>query len=271
MEKIRARHIVFGYTSCHVLHDVSLRVHQGEVVSLLGPNGSGKTSLLKILLGLRTAQSGEVHIEGHAVTSLSPRELARRVAYVPQVHRMAFAYHVQDVVLMGRMAYADIFGRVSGKDLDIAQNALKRLRIDHLADASYGEISGGERQLTLIARALAQGARILILDEPLNGLDYGNQIRVLEHITRLAAEGYTFIKTTHFPDHALWMATRVLLLHQGSIVADGPPSDVLQEATLSHLYQADIAMVSVAPTLKACLPRSVLTACHATTLVDARA
>lgn len=258
MEKLGADSISFGYTRHPVLRDVSLTVRQGEVVSLLGPNGSGKTSLLKILLGLLRPRQGQARLDGRPVSAWTPREAAKRVAYVPQVHRTPFAFRVLDVVAMGRLAHCGVFGRISSQDMALAESALDRLGIIHLAQAGYTEISGGERQLTLIARALAQGARTLVMDEPLNGLDYGNQIRVLEQITSLAAEGFTFVKTTHFPDHALWMASRVVLLRRGRIIANGPPAEVMKARLLSDLYQADISLVSVGNGVRACLPRSVL-------------
>ncbi len=258
MDKIVADSIVFGYTRQSILHGVSFKVVQGEVLSLLGPNGCGKTSLLKILLGLLRPLSGSVTIDGIPVGVMSPKELARRVAYVPQLHRIAFSYRVIDVVLMGRLAHSGLFGRTTTEDEQIAEAALARLDISHLAGAAYSEISGGERQLTLIARALTQEAKTLILDEPLNGLDYGNQIRVLEQISSLAADGFTFVKTTHFPDHALWMASRVVLLNNGRIIADGVPHEVMNGRTLSNLYMADIALVSVGDGVRTCLPRTVL-------------
>lgn len=258
MEKLSARSVHFGYAAHAVLRDVSLAVHEGEVFCLLGPNGSGKTSLLKIFLGLLRPRSGLVLAENRPLEVWSPKELARQVAYVPQLHRMAFAYRVLDVVLMGRMAHSGLFGRTRGEDEAAAREALERLDIGHLAAKSYAEISGGERQLTLIARALAQGAKTLVMDEPLNGLDYGNQLRVLERITHLAAEGYAILKTTHFPDHALWMASKVALLRQGRIAACGPPDEVMTSRMLSELYQADIRLAPVSPELRVCLPLSVL-------------
>lgn len=258
MEKLSARSVHFGYAAHAVLRDVSLAVHEGEVFCLLGPNGSGKTSLLKIFLGLLRPRSGLVLAENRPLEVWSPKELARQVAYVPQLHRMAFAYRVLDVVLMGRMAHSGLFGRTRGEDEAAAREALERLDIGHLAAKSYAEISGGERQLTLIARALAQGAKTLVMDEPLNGLDYGNQLRVLERITHLAAEGYAILKTTHFPDHALWMASKVALLRQGRIAACGPPDEVMTSRMLSELYQADIRLAPVSPELCVCLPLSVL-------------
>ncbi len=240
MSLIEMTNLSYGYTNKRVLDDVSLTIEAGEVVALLGPNGSGKTTLLKLLLGLLTPQRGKVRFDGCDIASLSARQLARRVAYVPQVHRMAFGYRVLDVVLMGRMPHKGMFFTYSKKDEQIALAALERLSISHLKEQPYTEISGGERQLTLIARALTQGAEIFVMDEPVNGLDYGNQIRLLSRIGELAEAGYTFIKTTHYPDHALWVAHRVVMLQQGRILADGPAGQVVNHDNLLQLYQARV-------------------------------
>lgn len=258
MHTLESRAITFGYGKRTVLHAVSLTVRQGEIVSVLGPNGCGKTTLLKILLGLLKPQSGSVYVNGRPATAMTPKVLARSIAYVPQIHRTPFAFKVIDVVAMGRVTHSGLFGRITKNDEECAHNALDQLNIAHLAQSSYTEISGGERQLTLIARALAQGARTLILDEPLNGLDFGNQIHVLNQITRLAKAGFTFVKTTHFPDHALWMASRVVLMRSGRVIADGEPAAVLHSRVVSDLYQADIALIDVGDGVRTCLPHSVL-------------
>lgn len=257
MEKVRAEAVEFGYSRTPVLKGVSLRVARGDVLSLLGPNGSGKTTLLKLLLGLYRPSAGTVYLEGRPVLEMTPRELARSIAYVPQLHRMSFAYSVLDVVLMGRVSYTSLFSRSTPQDREIALEALERLGVVDLRDRAYTEISGGERQLTLIARALAQGADTLVMDEPLNGLDYGNQIRLLESIAGLASEGYTFIKSTHFPDHALWVASRVVLMRRGEVVAEGPTAEVMSEANISKLYQADIRILDLPGGFRTCLPRSL--------------
>lgn len=258
MEKVRVRNVEFGYNGVKVLRNVSLRIDTGHVVSLLGPNGSGKTTLLKVLLGLYRPERGEVSLEGRPMREMTPRELARKIAYVPQTHNMSFAYSVMDVVLMGRAPYMSFFSRYSREDKEIALHALERLSITNLKDRVYTELSGGERQLVLIGRALTQGADTLVMDEPLNGLDYGNQIRLLECIAGLAQEGYTFIKTTHFPDHALWVSSRVVLLRRGEIVADGPTDSVVNEMSISDLYKRDIAILDVGNGVRTCLPRSLL-------------
>lgn len=204
MTLIAVRDVTFGYAHPPVLRNISVSFQAGEVVSLLGPNGSGKTTLLKIVLGLLPPQRGDVLLEGLAIRAMTSKQLARRIAYVPQFHRIAFGYRVLDVVLMGRMPHKPFFFRYDAADERVAARALERLCIAHLKDRPYSEVSGGERQLVLIARALAQGADIFVMDEPVNGLDYGNQIRLPGRIADLSRSGYTFIKTTHFPDHALW-------------------------------------------------------------------
>lgn len=251
---IQVDHLTYGYTQEPVLKNISASFAPGEVVSLLGPNGSGKTTLLKFLLGLRRPWSGQVQLDGRAISDFSPRQLARRIAYVPQVHRLSFGYRVMDVVLMGRMPHKPLFFNYDKRDARIALQAMARLGIGHLKERSYTEISGGERQLTLIARALAQGAEIFVMDEPVNGLDYGNQIRLLARIADLAGNGFTFIKTTHFPDHALWVADRVVMLKAGRIVADGPAAEVVNTSNLHQLYQIPVDVVSQNGGMRICLP-----------------
>lgn len=257
MELIRVENVNFSYGVSPVLNDVSFSVESGRIVSLLGPNGSGKSTLIKILLGIYRPVSGCVFFEGEHLSRLAPRELAKRIAYVPQTHRMAFSYSVLQVVLMGRTPHKLFFSRYSREDTEIALHFLDRLSISHLRDRSYTEVSGGERQLTLIARALTQGANTLVMDEPANGLDFGNQIKLLDQIADLAQDGYTFIKSTHFPDHALWIADQVIMLQDGSIIADGSPNDVMNEQAICRLYNTEISLLSINGNLKTCVPRAI--------------
>jgi len=254
---MQALAVSFAYRGRKVLHEISLDFRKGEVVSLLGPNGSGKTTLLKILLGLLVPQSGFVHFEDRLLQGYPRNELAKRIAYVPQVHREAFAYTVEEVVLMGRMPYHGFFSTSSGQDREIARMAMAKLGILHLHDRPYTEISGGERQLTLIARALTQGADVFIMDEPVNGLDYGNQMRLLNDINGLASDGLTFIMTTHFPDHALLTADRVVLLKEGTVLADGAPATVMTTEMLQTLYRVEVEVVSLpgrSGSVRVCVP-----------------
>lgn len=244
----------FSYRKLQVLNRVTLSFREGEVVSLLGPNGSGKTTLLKIMLGFLQPETGTVYFDGNSLGTISPRILARRVAYVPQVHREAFAYTMEDVVLMGRMPYQSFFSIFSATDRDLAVAAMEKLEIAHLRNRPYTEVSGGERQLALIARSLTQGADVFIMDEPVNGLDYGNQMRLLNGIRGLAKEGLTFIMTTHFPDHALMTADRVILMQQGSVLADGLPEETITRETIFALYRIDVDVVPVNGSGRVCLP-----------------
>ncbi len=250
----QAASVSFGYSERMVLHDVSLTIRRGEIVSLLGPNGCGKTTLLKILLGFLRTKSGQVLFEGKEISSINRKALARNIAYVPQIHRASFAYRVIDVVLMGRMPHKSFFSRFNRQDLEIARAALERLSILHLEERPYTEISGGERQLALIARAMTQGASTFIFDEPANGLDYGNQIRLLEGLSELRREGYTFIMSTHFPDHALWVADRVIMMKGGKVIADGGPDETITGDNLHSLYGRDIGVHSLDENFKVCVP-----------------
>lgn len=268
MKVVSIEQVHFAYQRKAILNNINLDFDRGGVVSLLGPNGSGKTTLLKIMLGLLPPKSGDVIFDGRPLQSIPRPVLARQIAYVPQVHREAFAYTVEEVVLMGRAPYHSFFSAYSAKDHEIAADSLDRLGILHLKERPYTEISGGERQLALIARALTQGADVFIMDEPVNGLDYGNQMRLLDGIRRLAAEGLTFIMTTHFPDHALMTADRVILLKNGTVIDDGKPAQTITQAAIFDLYRVNVNVVSMDCGSRVCMPiwadqAAVLATCRA--------
>jgi len=254
---IDLQHVWFHYGKRPVLKDISLQITQGEIVTLLGPNGCGKSTLIKVMLGILRPLKGTVRYKGSDLTGLGSKYMARQIAYVPQTHRSAFPYTVIDVALMGRIPHKTFFFKYSKEDLRIAYDALGRLSILHLAERPYTQISGGERQLAIIARALAQGARTMIMDEPASGLDYGNQLRLLEQIARLARDGYTFIKSTHSPEHALWVADRAVMIKEGQIVADGPCGEVINTENLHNLYDARVNIVKLAGSLLACVPETI--------------
>lgn len=254
---LEARGVRHGYGSHLVLEQISLCFREGQLVSLLGPNGCGKTTFLKILLGLLSPSDGAVLFRGEEVASIPRKQYARRVAYVPQGHRSAFPYTVEDVVAMGRFPHQSFWGRSPGQQAWIEQ-ALVKMDIAHLRKRAYTEISGGERQLTLIARALAQGADTIIMDEPTAALDYGNQVRLLEQLARLAGEGLTCIKSTHTPEHALWVSDRVVMLNQGRIIADGRPRDELSPENLHRLYRVHVRAAQVGTQDVAYVPTQLL-------------
>jgi iron complex transport system ATP-binding protein len=254
---LEARGIGHAYGARTILDGINVTFSKGQVVSLLGPNGCGKTTFIKILLGLIAPRAGQIIFEGAPLSRIPPKAYARRVAYVPQVHRTAFPYAVEDVVAMGRLPHQSAWSLRDGNDRERIDDALDKLGIGHLRQRAYTQISGGERQLTLIARALAQGADTFIMDEPTSALDYGHQVRLLEQLVRLADEGFTCITSTHSPEHALWAADRVVLLLGGQIIADGKPAQHIVPATLQRLYGVQVDVAQTNNGQAACVPASL--------------
>lgn len=206
-----------------VLQDCSARVAEGEVFAILGPNGRGKTTLLKLLLGALQPSSGRVRVHG-------------RIAFVPQLFQVSFPYRVLDMVLMGRASHIGLFGLPAASDVAAAEDALARLGIQALAGSGFDELSGGQRQLVIFARALASGAGILVLDEPTSALDLRNQHLVLEWIARLRDQGLTVVFTTHHPHHAHAVADQALLMFGLGEQMAGPAAEALTEGNLHRLY-----------------------------------
>ena len=239
-ELLEASELRFGHPGRVVGDGLSLALRAGEVLALLGPNGGGKTTLLKTLLGLLPAQGGAVRLDGRALTGWSLPERARRVGYVPQGQASTFGYSARQMVLMGRTAHLGLLARPGVHDHSVADQALHRLGIGHLADRSVHRMSGGERQLVLIARALAQEPRAVLLDEPTASLDFGNQGLVMRAIRALADEGLGVLFTTHDPNQALRCADTALLLREGRVQASGPVAEVVNAQRLRSLYGAAV-------------------------------
>jgi iron complex transport system ATP-binding protein len=238
--RLAGRALTIGYSDRVVGRGLDVAIEQGEVLALLGPNGGGKTTLLKTLLGILKPLAGEALIDDRSLAAFSIRERARRIAYVPQVHAPTFAFTVGTVVLMGRTAHGGLFSAPSAHDHAVAAQSLARFGIDHLSERPYTMISGGERQLVLLARALAQEPQFIVLDEPTASLDFGNQGKVMRQIRALAAAGHGVLFTTHDPNHALRAADRAYLLREGQRLAEGKVADVLTRAQLEALYSAPV-------------------------------
>src|SRR5262249_30517902 len=241
---IESRALTIGYPDRTVGNGLDVTFATGEVLALLGPNGGGKTTLLKTLLGLLRPKAGEVRLGGKPLNNYSIRERARVIAYVPQVHISTFAFTAETVVLMGRTAHGSLFSKPSAKDHAVAPDALERFGIAPLATRPYTMISGGERQLVLLARALAQEPQFIVLDEPTASLDFGNQGKVMGEIRALAKSGHGVLFTTHDPNHALRAADRAYLLREGKRLDEGPVDKVLQRAQLEALYGAPVQLIS---------------------------
>ncbi len=240
---LEVRDLVFGYGARAVGSGVSFSVGGGEALCLLGPNGGGKTTLFKTILGLLRPLAGSVHLDGTDLSELPRREVAKKIAYVPQAHAAFFPFTVREVVLMGRASRLPAFASPGPADRAAAERALATLGIGHLAERIYTEISGGERQLALIARALAGEPRLLVMDEPTASLDFGNQARVLAQVRRLSEAGIAVVLSTHDPGHAFLCADRVALLHGGRLVALGPPTGTVTPEHLRLLYGVEVAVV----------------------------
>ena len=230
---IDVRDLSFAYGKRQVLRQVSFRTRPGQLVAVLGPNGAGKSTLFRCILGFLPRYRGEIALCGHDLRSLDRRSLARLAAYIPQSSAPVYNYTVRDTVLMG----ADPF--------HAADRALETLGIRDLADRGINEISGGERQLALIARAMAQQAKILLMDEPTASLDYGNQFRLLRQVRQLADSGYTVLLSTHNPEHAFRFATDVLVLREGGVRAFGPAAETLTEELLREIYRIPLTVADI--------------------------
>ncbi len=239
---LEVKNLSFSYEDdIPVFHDISFTLKPGRLYSIMGGNGSGKTTILRCLSHVLTPCSGTITIHGNPVESLTRPECARLISTVPQEHTIIFPYRVINMVVMGRAPYIDMFSMPGKNDHDLAKAAMEEVGISHLADKLYTKISGGERQLVLIARALAQDTPIMILDEPTNHLDFKNQIRILTILKRLVREkGLLVLVATHDPNHTLHFADEVMILHEGSIMTCGSPQEVITSKNIKQVYGVDV-------------------------------
>ena len=240
---LSAQNLGIGYADRVLATNISFALDEGEVIAILGPNGSGKTTLFRTLLGLLPALQGSTWLNGTAISALTPSAIARSIAYVPQVSACFANFSVIEVVQMARAPHLAWYASPGARDRAIAENALAELNIRDFADREFTELSGGERQLVMIARALASEAKILLMDEPTASLDFGNQFLILDEIAKLKARGVAVIFTTHHPDHALRIADRTLTIARDGKVQIGATGTVLNAASLTALYGIDIDLI----------------------------
>ncbi|HEX7250621.1 MAG TPA: ABC transporter ATP-binding protein [Burkholderiales bacterium] len=251
---LEVRSLAFGFPGRTIGRDVGFALAPGEILCVLGPNGGGKTTLFRTILGLLPAHGGDVLFGRRSVRDLGREEIARLAGYVPQGHSAYFAFTLREFVLMGRTARVGAFASPGVADRRIAERALESLGIAHLGDKPVTEVSGGERQLALVARALAQEPQALVMDEPTASLDFGNRLRVLERIRALADSGISILFSSHDPDHAFHTRAQALLLGAGHALALGPAADVIRPDTLEKLYGVAVEVVAAGGGRHFCLP-----------------
>ena len=258
--RFEARNISAGYRGKDIVKNVSFSIESGEVLCLLGPNGVGKTTLFKSLLGFIPFTGGGLYVDDKKVDLTNRKKTASLIGYVPQVHEPPFPFIVRDVVVMGSISRGDMFSGPSKQMLHEADALLDELGVGYLKDKVYTEISGGERQMVLIARALMQKPSFLMMDEPTSSLDFGNQMRVLSQICSLSHKGVGIIMTSHFPDHAFMCCDKAAVMSRTRPFKVAAVDDIVNEDTLGNAYSIPVKVASIQVpehpdgTVKTCVP-----------------
>ena len=238
---LQIRQVSFSYLDGLVLHNVDLSVKAGEMVGLLGPNGSGKTTLIKLASGVLKPGQGEIGLDGTDLGQLSRKAVARSVAVVPQQFYIPFAFTVGEVVTLGRIPFSRVFAGETAADKGAVDTALEVVGIDELAERRFDELSGGERQKVVLAMALAQQPKLLLLDEPTMHLDITHQVEILELVRNLNVEqGLTILAAMHDLNLASLYFDRLVLLKEGRVSADGTPAEVLTEDRIREVFAASV-------------------------------
>jgi iron complex transport system ATP-binding protein len=241
---ITLKEVCCGYGNKDVLKNISFSIQEAKFTCLLGKNGVGKTTLFKTILGLLPLKKGEILYNNLSTSSFSSKEFAQFISYVPQAHGTPFPFTVLDVVIMGQFAHSkSMFEKPKGKNIEVAMQCIQTLGIEKLTHKSFSKISGGEKQMVLIARAMAQQPKFIAMDEPTSNLDMGNQVRVMELTNLLTQRGYGVIMNTHSPQQAMQYADEVVLLKEGAVSHKGKPEEVLHAHTITELYNTPMEIV----------------------------
>lgn len=242
---LKINEVYGGYGNGDIVKGVSCNADHGDVLCLVGPNGCGKTTLFRLMLGSIPISHGGITIDGRDTKSLSAKELASLIAYIPQYHSPVFAYTVLDIVMMGRASHFSSFEAPKAADREAAFAALEKVNALQLANKKYTALSGGQRQLILIARAICQSAKVLVMDEPAANLDYANHQLLLEVIADLAMHGYCVVMSTHSPEHPFSVGSKVLLMKAGRVAGFGPPREIITPQNLQSVYNIEMDVVTI--------------------------
>lgn len=252
---VEVSNLSFSYGDRLIIDKINFYVEDGQLISVLGPNGVGKSTLFRCILGLLKDYTGKIFLTGKDIKKLSTGEMAKLIAYIPQSHYPSFNYSVFDMVLMGTAVQISSLSSPGKKQIELVNRALDKMGIYHLKERGYMQISGGERQLVLLARALVQEAKILVLDEPTSNLDFGNQIKVMLQIKNLAKEGYTIIQSTHNPDQTFLFSDKIMAMKGGRIIKYGKPDDIISNDLIQSLYDVDVEIQSLYnDKIRVCIP-----------------
>lgn len=256
---VEVRNLSFHYGQRQILDQINFKAEKGQLYSVIGPNGVGKSTLFQCVLGLKDTYKGAILLAGQDLKAMTINDIAKQIAFIPQSHYPSFDFTVMEMVLMGTTVQVSPFSRPGKNQIKLVDQALERIGIAHLSGRSYTRISGGERQLVLLARALVQATDVLLLDEPTANLDYGNQVRVMTQIKSLTQEGYTVIQSTHHPDQTFLFSDQVLAMKEGRIIASGDPERVLTEELIHTLYATEVNIQSLYDNkVRVCIPRCAI-------------
>lgn len=247
MEKLlEVNNITYGYkNSSPVIKDISFSIGRGELFTILGPNGAGKSTLLNCIAGLSKTNNGQILFEGENIYEMFPKIKAQKVAYVPQNSSSTYGYSVRDYIAMGRAPHLGLFLMPNESDYEIVDEAIEMLGINHFCNKSYSNISGGQRQLASIARAIVQKPKLIVFDEPTSALDYGNQLKILRIIKGLSKKGYSVIMTTHNPDHPILLGGYVGILNTNGNMKIGSVKEIMKEDVLSDIYKTKLKLLYI--------------------------
>lgn len=256
---IEVQDLSYSYGTHEVLKNISFQLQKGELLSILGPNGVGKSTLFRCVMGLLDDYTGTVRVDGADMRKLSAAEAAKKIAYIPQKSNPAFHFSVMDMVLMGTTGSIDLFRSPGREEYERCKWAMDKIGITSLAERCFHRLSGGEQQLVMFARALAQKAPVLMMDEPTANLDYGNQLLVMQQARKLVQEGYSIIQTTHNPEQCYLYSDRILALKEGRIVKMGSAKEVFTEEVIGQLYGVKVDVISMyEDRVRVCVPEELL-------------